>query len=48
MNKFLSIALLLIIGLTTNAQDKKAKILNIAHQYQQTTDWHKQTPKGFA
>jgi len=27
MNKFLSIALLLFIGLTTNAQDKKAKSL---------------------
>ena len=26
----------------------EAKILNIAHQYQQNTDWHKQTPKGFA
>jgi len=25
----------------------EAKLLNIAHQYQQITDWHKQTPKGF-
>jgi len=23
------------------------KLLNIAHQYQQVTDWHQQTPKGF-
>ena len=23
------------------------KLLNIAHQYQQVTDWHTQTPKGF-
>jgi aspartyl-tRNA(Asn)/glutamyl-tRNA(Gln) amidotransferase subunit A len=23
------------------------KLLNIAHQYQQTTDWHRQVPKGF-
>ena len=22
-------------------------LLNIAHQYQQVTDWHQQTPKGF-
>ena len=26
----------------------EAQILNIAHQYQLITDWHKQTPKGFA
>lgn len=26
----------------------EARLLNIAHQYQQSTDWHKQTPKGFA
>ena len=26
----------------------EAHLLNIAHQYQQVTDWHKQTPKGFA
>ena len=25
----------------------EAHLLNIAHQYQQVTDWHKQTPKGF-
>ncbi len=25
----------------------EAKLLNVAHQYQQVTDWHKQTPKGF-
>lgn len=25
----------------------EAKLLNIAHQYQQVTSWHKQTPKGF-
>ncbi len=23
------------------------KLLNVAHQYQQVTDWHQQTPKGF-
>ncbi len=23
------------------------RLLNIAHQYQQVTDWHQQTPKGF-
>jgi len=25
----------------------EARLLNTAHQYQQATDWHKQTPKGF-
>ena len=25
----------------------EAHLLNIAHQYQQVTDWHKQIPKGF-
>jgi aspartyl-tRNA(Asn)/glutamyl-tRNA(Gln) amidotransferase subunit A len=25
----------------------EARLLNVAHQYQQTTDWHKQAPKGF-
>ena len=25
----------------------EARLLNVAHQYQQATDWHKQTPKGF-
>ncbi len=25
----------------------ESRLLNIAHQYQQVTDWHKQTPKGF-
>jgi aspartyl-tRNA(Asn)/glutamyl-tRNA(Gln) amidotransferase subunit A len=25
----------------------EARLLNIAHQYQQATDWHKQAPKGF-
>jgi len=27
---------------------KEARLLNIAHQYQQITDWHKQMPKDFA
>ncbi len=26
----------------------EAKLLNIAHQYQQATDWHQQSPKGYA
>ena len=26
----------------------EARLLNVAHQYQQATDWHKQTPKEFA
>jgi aspartyl-tRNA(Asn)/glutamyl-tRNA(Gln) amidotransferase subunit A len=26
----------------------EAKLLNVAHQYQQATDWHRQMPKGFA
>jgi aspartyl-tRNA(Asn)/glutamyl-tRNA(Gln) amidotransferase subunit A len=26
---------------------KEAQLLNIAHQYQQVTDWHLQRPKGF-
>lgn len=25
----------------------EARLLNIAHRYQQVTDWHKQTPNGF-
>ncbi|MBT3811718.1 MAG: Asp-tRNA(Asn)/Glu-tRNA(Gln) amidotransferase subunit GatA [Gammaproteobacteria bacterium] len=25
----------------------EAKLLNVAHQYQQVTDWHQQTPHGF-
>lgn len=25
----------------------EAKLLNVAHQYQQVTDWHKQLPEGF-
>jgi aspartyl-tRNA(Asn)/glutamyl-tRNA(Gln) amidotransferase subunit A len=25
----------------------EARILNVAHQYQQMTDWHKQAPEGF-
>ena len=25
----------------------EAKLLNIAHRYQQVTDWHRQVPKGF-
>lgn len=25
----------------------EAKLLNVAHQYQQVTNWHQQTPKGF-
>ena len=27
---------------------EEARMLNIAHQYQQATDWHKQTPEAFA
>ncbi len=27
---------------------QEAKLLNIAHQYQQITDWHKHTPEGIA
>jgi aspartyl-tRNA(Asn)/glutamyl-tRNA(Gln) amidotransferase subunit A len=23
----------------------EAKLLNVAHQYQQVTDWHQQTPR---
>ena len=23
------------------------KLLNVAHQYQTVTDWHKRTPKGY-
>jgi aspartyl-tRNA(Asn)/glutamyl-tRNA(Gln) amidotransferase subunit A len=26
---------------------KEAQILNVAHQYQQVTDWHKKIPEGF-
>ena len=26
---------------------QEGKLLNVAHQYQQHTDWHKQTPDGF-
>ena len=26
----------------------EARLLNAAHQYQQATDWHKKSPKGFA
>lgn len=26
---------------------EEAKLLNIAHQYQKVTDWHKQSPEGF-
>ena len=25
----------------------EANLLNIAHQYQQVTDWHTRTPEGF-
>jgi aspartyl-tRNA(Asn)/glutamyl-tRNA(Gln) amidotransferase subunit A len=25
----------------------EARLLNVAHQYQQATDWHLRTPKGF-
>ena len=25
----------------------EARLLNVAHQFQQATDWHKQSPKGF-
>jgi aspartyl-tRNA(Asn)/glutamyl-tRNA(Gln) amidotransferase subunit A len=27
---------------------QEARMLNIAHQYQQMTDWHKQLPSQFA
>lgn len=27
---------------------QEAKLLNIAHQFQQATNWHKQIPTGFA
>jgi aspartyl-tRNA(Asn)/glutamyl-tRNA(Gln) amidotransferase subunit A len=26
----------------------EARLLNVAHQYQQVTDWHRRVPKGFA
>ncbi|MFQ5761232.1 MAG: amidase family protein, partial [Acidiferrobacterales bacterium] len=26
----------------------EARLLNMAHHYQRVTDWHKQTPAGFA
>ena len=26
----------------------EARLLNVAHRYQQATDWHKQVPKGFS
>jgi len=26
----------------------EARLLNVAHQYQQATDWHRKTPQGFA
>ncbi len=26
----------------------EGKMLNVAHQYQQVTDWHKQTPSRYA
>jgi aspartyl-tRNA(Asn)/glutamyl-tRNA(Gln) amidotransferase subunit A len=25
----------------------EARLLNVAHQFQQATDWHKQSPEGF-
>jgi aspartyl-tRNA(Asn)/glutamyl-tRNA(Gln) amidotransferase subunit A len=25
----------------------EARLLNVAHQYQQVTDWHRRVPKGF-
>ena len=25
----------------------EARLLNVAHRYQQVTDWHQRTPKGF-
>ena len=25
----------------------EAKLLNVAHQYQKATDWHKRIPEGF-
>jgi aspartyl-tRNA(Asn)/glutamyl-tRNA(Gln) amidotransferase subunit A len=27
---------------------EEGRLLNVAHQYQLATDWHKQTPKEFA
>jgi len=27
---------------------QEARILNVAHCYQQVTDWHRQSPKGLA
>ena len=26
---------------------QEGRLLNVAHQYQQVTDWHKQAPAGF-
>jgi aspartyl-tRNA(Asn)/glutamyl-tRNA(Gln) amidotransferase subunit A len=26
----------------------EARLLNVAHRYQQETDWHKQMPEAFA
>ena len=26
---------------------EEARLLNIAHRYQQATDWHRQAPTGF-
>jgi aspartyl-tRNA(Asn)/glutamyl-tRNA(Gln) amidotransferase subunit A len=26
---------------------QEGRLLNVAHQYQQVSDWHKQTPNGF-
>jgi aspartyl-tRNA(Asn)/glutamyl-tRNA(Gln) amidotransferase subunit A len=26
---------------------QESRLLNVAHQYQQVTDWHKQAPSGF-
>ncbi|MDH5571705.1 MAG: amidase family protein, partial [Gammaproteobacteria bacterium] len=26
---------------------EEAQLLNVAHQYQQVTDWHRRTPEGF-
>jgi len=31
----------------TTAHLQEAKLLNIAHQFQLTTDWHTKTPKGY-
>jgi aspartyl-tRNA(Asn)/glutamyl-tRNA(Gln) amidotransferase subunit A len=37
------------VGLQIIANNfEESRLLNVAHQYQQNTDWHKQTPEAFA